>query len=67
VAVINAAFRPSADELAAAAALVASYDEALARGQGVVTDEQGKMVDEAVVRRARLLLADQRHEKAGTT
>lgn len=43
--------------LFAAAALVASYDEALERGQGVVTDEQGKMVDEAVVRRARLLLA----------
>ena len=54
---INAAFRPSADELAAAAALVASYDEALERGQGAVTDEQGKMVDEAVVRRARQLLA----------
>jgi citrate lyase subunit beta/citryl-CoA lyase len=57
VPVINAAFRPSADELVAAAALVASYDEALERGRGVVTDEQGKMVDEAVVRRARLLLA----------
>ncbi len=66
VPVINAAFRPSAEELATAAALVASYDEALARGQGVVTDEEGKMVDEAVVRRARLLLASQRHEKAGT-
>jgi citrate lyase subunit beta/citryl-CoA lyase len=64
VPVINAAFRPSADELAAAAALVASYDEALTRGQGAVTDEQGRMVDEAVVRRARQLLADQRHEKA---
>jgi citrate lyase subunit beta/citryl-CoA lyase len=59
VPVINAAFRPSADELAMATALVASYDEALARGQGVVTDEQGRMVDEAVVRRARRLLAGQ--------
>jgi citrate lyase beta subunit len=29
-----------------------------------VTDEQGKMIDEAVVRRARQLLAGQRHEKA---
>ena len=63
VPVINAAFRPSADELATAAALVASYDEALARGQGVVTDEEGKMVDEAVVRRARLLLAGQRESR----
>ena len=63
VPVINAAFRPGADELATAAALVASYDEALARGQGVVTDEEGKMVDEAVVRRARLLLAGQRESR----
>jgi len=60
VPVINAAFRPSTEELGTAAALVASYDEALARGQGAVTDEQGRMVDEAVVRRARLLLAGQR-------
>jgi citrate lyase subunit beta / citryl-CoA lyase len=60
VPVINAAFRPSADELATAAALVASYDEALARGQGVLTDQEGKMVDEAVVRRARQLLGTTR-------
>jgi citrate lyase subunit beta/citryl-CoA lyase len=59
VSVINEAFRPSADELATAAALVASYEEALARGQGAVTDEQGRMVDEAVVRRARQILAGQ--------
>lgn len=66
VPMINAAFRPSAGELATAAALVASYDEALAHGQGAVTDEQGRMVDEAVVRRARQLLAGQGHEKPGT-
>jgi citrate lyase subunit beta/citryl-CoA lyase len=66
VPVINAAFRPSADELETAAALVASYDEALARGQGAVSDEQGRMVDEAVVRRARQLLVGQRHVKART-
>jgi citrate lyase subunit beta / citryl-CoA lyase len=59
VPVINAAFRPSADELATAAALIASYDEAVGRGQGVVTDDGGRMVDEAVVRRARRLLAGQ--------
>jgi citrate lyase subunit beta/citryl-CoA lyase len=63
---INAAFRPSAAELETASALVASYDEALARGRGVVSDEQGRMIDEAVVRRARQLLGDQRDEKAGT-
>lgn len=64
---INAAFRPSADELATAAALVASYDEALARGQGVVADAQGTMIDEAVVRRARRLLAGQCDEDRRTT
>jgi citrate lyase subunit beta/citryl-CoA lyase len=56
VPVINTAFRPSVDELAAAEALVASYDEALERGQGVLTDSEGRMIDEAVVRRARQLL-----------
>jgi citrate lyase subunit beta / citryl-CoA lyase len=66
VAVINAAFRPSADELATAAALVDSYDEALAGGRGVLTDEQGRMVDEAVVRRARQLLGSESHQKART-
>lgn len=66
VPVINAAFRPTAEELDAATALVTAYDEALTRGQGVVTDEQGKMVDEAVVRRARQLLASQRREGVRT-
>lgn len=66
VPVINAAFRPSADELVTATALVVSYDEALARGQGAVTDEQGRMVDEAVVRRARRLLAGPQDQEAET-
>lgn len=66
VPVINAVFRPSDDELEKAAALVASYDEALTRGRGAVTDEQGRMVDEAVVRRARQLIAGQSHENART-
>ena len=41
VPIINSAFRPTADELATAAALVASYDEALANGRGAVADERG--------------------------
>jgi citrate lyase subunit beta/citryl-CoA lyase len=53
---INAAFRPSPEELAAAASLVAYYDTALQRGHGAVTDDNGRMIDEAVVRRARRLL-----------
>jgi citrate lyase subunit beta/citryl-CoA lyase len=67
VPVINAAFRPTAEELATAAALVASYDAALASGRGAVADEQGRMVDEAVVRRARQLLSNDHHEKARST
>jgi citrate lyase beta subunit len=59
VPMINAAFRPSMAELATAAALIASYDEALNRGEGILTDEQGKMIDEAVVRRSRRLVAEQ--------
>jgi len=67
VPVINAAFRPTAEELATAAALVASYDAALASGRGAVADEEGRMVDEAVVRRARQLLSSHHHEKARST
>jgi citrate lyase subunit beta/citryl-CoA lyase len=66
VRVINESFRPSADQLATATALVASYDEALARGEGAVTDKQGRMVDEAVVRRARRLLAGPPREGSTT-
>ena len=58
VPVINTAFRPSAEEMAIAASLVAYYDNALRLGRGAVTDEDGRMIDEAVVRRARRLLHD---------
>jgi hypothetical protein len=58
--------KTSAEELAMAAALVASHDEALARGQSAVTDEQRRMVDEAIVRRAGQVLTGQPHENART-
>lgn len=53
VPVINEVFTPSEEELEAARQLVEAYDQALAEGRGVVTDAQGRMIDEAVVRRAR--------------
>lgn len=56
VPVINQVFTPSEQELEAARQLVAEYDLALAEGRGAVRDVQGRMVDEAVVRRARRLL-----------
>ncbi len=56
VALINAAFSASAEELHDARRLVALYDAALAAGRGAVTDDDGRMIDEAVVRRARRVL-----------
>lgn len=50
VAVIEAVFTPTAGEVARARAAVQAWDAADA---GVVLDEQGRMVDEAVVRLAR--------------
>ncbi|MFI0369230.1 HpcH/HpaI aldolase/citrate lyase family protein [Actinomadura sp. 1N219] len=52
--VVNEVFTPSPDELAQARALVARFEAA---GSGVVVDESGRMVDEAVIRRARRTLA----------
>lgn len=56
VPVINDAFAPTAEEIAAAERLVAAFDAAVARGEGVIVDDAGRMVDEAVARRARRLL-----------
>ena len=56
VAVINEVFTPSEDELEAARQLVDRYDRSLAAGRGAITDGQGRMIDEAVVRRARRMV-----------
>jgi len=57
VPVINRVFTPTADQLAAARRLVEDYDSAAEDGRGVVTDEQGRIVNLAVVRRWRRLLS----------
>jgi citrate lyase subunit beta/citryl-CoA lyase len=57
VAVINEVFTPSGPELDEAARIVRAADEAAATGSGVFVDVDGRMVDEAVVRSARRLLA----------
>jgi citrate lyase subunit beta / citryl-CoA lyase len=67
VPIIHAAFRPAAAEIAAAVRLVGYYDKALQRGHGAVCDEAGRMIDEAVVRRARRLLQDLPSELAPTS
>jgi citrate lyase subunit beta/citryl-CoA lyase len=56
-AVVNEVFAPDAEQVAAARALIARYDEAVAAGEGVFTDEAGRMVDLAVIRQARRTLA----------
>ena len=55
--VINDVFTPTAAELERATALVARFEESLVRGEGVCVDTDGTMVDEAVVRSARRILA----------
>lgn len=54
--VVNDVFTPSADEVARARRVVELYDTALADGTGACVDDDGRMVDEAVVRAARQLL-----------
>ena len=55
--VINAVLTPSAAEIARAGRLVAAFEAAQRAGAGVFTDEDGTMVDVAVVRSARDILA----------
>lgn len=55
--VINEVFTPSAAEIARASRLVAAFEAAERGGAGVFTDEDGAMVDVAVVRAAREVLA----------
>jgi citrate lyase subunit beta / citryl-CoA lyase len=54
VPVINEVFTPTVEEVGAARALVELFEAA---GSGVVVDERGRMVDEAVVRSAREVLS----------
>jgi citrate lyase subunit beta/citryl-CoA lyase len=58
--IYNDVFNPSAAAVAEAERLIALYDAALADGRGAVTDQDGHMVDEAVVRVARRTLAKAR-------
>ena len=57
VSVINEVFSPSSSEVDAARRLVDLFEEAEAEGRGVCVDELGWMIDEAVVRSARSILA----------
>jgi citrate lyase subunit beta / citryl-CoA lyase len=56
VAVINEVFAPDEDEVHRARQLVDAFEAATAAGRGVIVGEDGRMIDEAVVRSARRLL-----------
>lgn len=55
--VVHAVFTPSADDVADAEAVIAMVAAAEARGTGVVLDEDGRLVDPAVLHTARRTLA----------
>lgn len=57
VAVANEVFTPRPDDVDHARALIAVFDDAVARGVGVILGEDGRMIDEAVVRNARRTVA----------
>ena len=52
IAVVHDVFTPSETEIAAARKVAARYDEELAKGNGVYLDDEGQMIDIAVVRAA---------------
>ena len=56
VPVINEVFTPSEEELETARQLVDDYQQAREEGRGAIRNSQGRMIDEAVIRRARRLL-----------
>ena len=64
VALVNEVFSPTADELTWARGIVDSAGEAEARGRGAYTRD-GQMVDEAIVKRARAILALAESHTAG--
>lgn len=58
VPILNAAFSPRTEEVAAAHELIAAYEKALSEGKGAIA-YKGAMVDQPVIDRARLLLQRQ--------
>ena len=62
VPIVNEAFSPSPEEIAAARRIVDLFDAALAEGRGAIRDDDGTMIDEAFVRRARRIAGLGRHD-----
>ena len=64
--IVNEVFTPTGEEVERAERLVQLYDRAVAAGQGVIADDGGKMIDEAVVRTARRVVAQHDHLNASS-
>lgn len=61
IAPVHRGLAPTPTELGKARELLARYEEALARGEGVGVDEEGKLIDEAFMRRARRIVESADH------
>lgn len=57
VALVNEIFTPDEARVRAASELIATFEAAMAQGHGVAVGPDGRMIDEAVVRQARRVLA----------
>lgn len=60
--VINAAFSPTERDVERATAIINRFDEAASDGSAVTVDIDGALIDEAIVRRARRMIAS--HERS---
>jgi citrate lyase subunit beta/citryl-CoA lyase len=67
VPIAHEVFTPTRDDVEAARRTFAAHEAALSAGMGVTVDEQGRMVDEAVIRTSRrtVTLARRPHEEGG--
>jgi citrate lyase subunit beta / citryl-CoA lyase len=65
LAVINEVFTPSAEEISRARHLITAFERAERLGTGVITGDNGEMIDLAVVRSAREVLARAGARSAG--
>lgn len=63
IAILNRTFAPSAEEIDRATRLISAFDESVAAGEGACIFE-GRMIDLAIVTRARALLARSRQESS---
>ena len=61
VSLANTAWRPSEAEVAAAGALIAAYEEALASGKGTISHE-GRMIDGPLLKQAQAVVAAGRNQ-----